>query len=142
MKAPFHLKILKCRSVFLALGQPAVGCTDSSNIKMFLQKVKKFRARNKNHFQVHAWTKLQNAIKQVAFFVNLNASSLLGGNLSRFKNVALASREKRFILTYLGQYQTLPLGSKSSICHEKNRFYNCIFLTEIWKVKCWTVNNG
>ena len=41
-----------------------------------------------------------------------------------------------------GRYQTLPLGSKSSICHEKNRFYNCIFLSEIWKVKCWTVNNG
>ena len=40
------------------------------------------------------------------------------------------------------RYQTLPLGSKSSICHEKNRFYNCIFLSEIWKFKCWTVNNG
>ena len=46
----------------------------------------------------------------------------------------------------LAIYQTLPLGSKSSIFAWEvtilQLYFVVVFLSEIWKVKCWTVING
>ena len=71
-----------------------------------------------------------------------NSNSWQNSQDFKCKVICLDCISVYFYLPFQGRYQTLPLGPISSICHEKNRFYNCIFLSEIWKVKCWIVNNS
>ena len=92
---------------------------------------------------LHCWSQLDRppetnlSILKIICFTTVHNSKQRGHTISVFHLWSATARGAK-----TGRYQTLPLGSKSSICHEKNRFYNCIFLSEIWKVKCWTVNDG